>query len=152
MQGMLSLLNLVYALIAIMCMVVAVVACFLFLIKRNSLSMLNAGRAISRLLWSGYSCGYMQFIPIAKQGKDYRDQQTLDLRKYIRKDGDYGLEMQLPKKPRKASEIQQIALLELANSQGTVCLCLCMTAMGYALTLDEMFKALQNSFDRPLSK
>lgn len=94
----------------------------------------------------------MQFIPIAKQGKDYRDQQTLDLRKYIRKDGDYGLEMQLPKKPRKASEIQQIALLELANSQGTVCLCLCMTAMGYALTLDEMFKALQNSFDRPLSK
>ena len=86
--------------------------------RRHYISMRAADKVANELLRSGYSCGFVGFLPFSEWLKPRKDQIELYLRKYIRSDGVYGLEMQLSKRARKDRQASYDAILTLAIHRG----------------------------------
>jgi len=102
--------------------VIAALALYFFssvsYMRRHHISMLNSDKVASKLLRSGYSCAFVGFLPYTEWLKPRKDQIELYLRKYIRSDGVYGLEMQVPKRPRKDLQSSYNDILKLAVHRG----------------------------------
>lgn len=109
---------LLYAGIAVIAVLVLEFVFSVSYMRRNHISILDADKVAGQLLRSGYSCALVGFLPFSEWLKPNKDQIQLHLRKYIRSDGVYGLEMQIPKRARKDRQSGYDAILTLAAHRG----------------------------------